>query len=39
MRALEEPRVPDDYRLSTMAETADLSTRVAVNGNAFDPSR
>lgn len=36
---VEEPRVPDGYRLSTMAESPDLDARVAVHRDAFAPSR
>jgi len=36
---IEEPRVPDGYRLTTMHETLDIAARVAVHRDAFQPSR
>jgi ribosomal protein S18 acetylase RimI-like enzyme len=37
--AVNEPEVPDGYRLATMAEVPDLAARVAVHRAAFHPSQ
>jgi GNAT superfamily N-acetyltransferase len=39
LRQIDEPAVPDGYRLSTMAETPDLSARVAIHQIVWHPSR
>lgn len=36
---LDEPRIPDGYRLGTMAEYGDLASRAAAHRSAFAPSR
>ena len=36
---IEEPRVPDGYRLITMAEYEDTASRSAAHRSAFTPSR
>lgn len=38
LESLEEPAVPEGYRLSTMAETPDLAARVAVHQIVWQPS-
>jgi GNAT superfamily N-acetyltransferase len=37
--AVDEPRLPDGYRLSTMAEYHDFESRSAAHRSAFAPSR
>jgi ribosomal protein S18 acetylase RimI-like enzyme len=39
LEVIEEPHVPRDYRVATMAETQDVAARVAVHRSAFHPSR
>jgi hypothetical protein len=36
---IEEPRLPEGYRLTTMAEYGDISSRSAAHRGAFSPSR
>lgn len=36
---IDEPLVPEGYRLSTMAESPDLAARVAIHRIVWDPSR
>jgi ribosomal protein S18 acetylase RimI-like enzyme len=36
---LEEPRLPEGYRVTTMAEYGDFASRSAAHRSAFDPSR
>ncbi len=39
LEEIEEPRVPDGYRLTTMAEYEDTASRSAAHRTAFSPSR
>jgi ribosomal protein S18 acetylase RimI-like enzyme len=39
LEEIEEPRVPDGYRLTTMAEYEDTASRSAAHRAAFSPSR
>lgn len=39
LNEIEEPSLPPGYRLSTMAEVADVSRRVEVHRAAWEPSR
>jgi GNAT superfamily N-acetyltransferase len=39
LEEIEEPRVPDGYRLTTMAEYGDTASRSAAHRAAFSPSR
>ena len=39
LEEIEEPRVPDGYRLTTMAEYEDTASRSAAHRSAFTPSR
>jgi ribosomal protein S18 acetylase RimI-like enzyme len=39
LEEIEEPRVPDGYRLTTMAEHEDTASRSAAHRSAFTPSR
>jgi GNAT superfamily N-acetyltransferase len=39
LEAIDEPALPDGYRLATMAEYDDFSSRAAAHRSAFRPSR